>query len=487
MNNAYLFSYASKHSVCPCCGKREFKALINNTGESFFYNGCRIDAGEPIVINGLEYGKCERKNNCGYNEILTPSDVFKGGRSEGYAIEAPTAPTQPKAIINFNADPKVQQTQEQWRIERNALFQYLSSLFGYSNVMGAFNRYHVGVEFDFVYWWIVDEANNYCNAHLMAYKPDGHRNKEDNQYSEDWHFSKMGRKGIIDESRTDWKRCLFGSHLLTDPSNDGKAVMIFEAEKSALIASMWFPEYICIATQSSGNFNAVKLGSLRGREIIVMPDYDIAGVGGYNANNQWQDGWKQKYEEIGRKIFCKNITFREWYSEPSVLSLEGWKPQQKDDFADYLCQVLERERTAAPSEPSTQIADTSTTIAEAPSEPSTPVEIDYRSILRDRLNTFFSVLIPCDGIGMQYFEIKERAVWFGAVWKKSLEKFFEIAVTMGVLRFDNVGRGYIFGGIRSTGLLISDLTLSEWLQDHLDITERQMNHPQQQIIADNPF
>lgn len=477
MNNAYMFSYALKHSVCPNCGKREFKQLINNTGESFFYQGCRIDAGEPIIINGVEYGKCERINNCGYNMTLTPSEVFKGKRidHEYTSIQRPE-PT-PKETIYFNTDAEALKTLEVWRIERNSLFKYLASLFGYDTTLQAFQRYKVGAEFDFVYWWMIDTEGRCRNANMMLYKPNGHRNGEA-KYREDSYFSKLSRKGLIDESKFAWQRCCFGSHLLSVPENKDKPVMIYESEKSALISSIWFPEYVSIATSSSVNFQAVKLPNLSGRDVVVMPDYDIGGMGGYR-DGKWIDGWKQKFEAVGRGTFCNRITFREWYTEPSVLSLEGWKLEDKCDFADYICAVMEIEKGG-------YIAPSETPVEQPPIQEKETVQTDYRVVLRQRLNTFFSFLIPCDGIGMQYFEIKERATQFGKWYKIALEKFFEIAVSIGVLRYDSLRGVYLYGGIRQTGLLLSAMTISEWTHDHDDWI-RQQQTPIQETRNEDPF
>jgi len=100
------------------------------------------------------------------------------------------------------------------------------------------------------------------NIKFIAYQPNGKRNKDVKPYS-----LTSTAKGEV------YKMCLFGEHLL----NGDRSVCIVESEKTAVIASFFYPEYDWLAT--GGVFGAKKLDYLRngladGRQCLVVLDAD---------------------------------------------------------------------------------------------------------------------------------------------------------------------------------------------------------------------
>jgi len=65
------------------------------------------------------------------------------------------------------------------------------------------------------------------------------------------------------------KQCFFGEHLLQDKQ---KPVAITESEKTAVISSVYFPQFIWLAAGSLTNLNAEKCSILKGRTVILFPD-----------------------------------------------------------------------------------------------------------------------------------------------------------------------------------------------------------------------
>ena len=55
------------------------------------------------------------------------------------------------------------------------------------------------------------------------------------------------------------------------------SVCVVEAEKTAVIMSEHFPQYLWMATGGLNELTAVKLFPLRGRKIILFPDTDPDG------------------------------------------------------------------------------------------------------------------------------------------------------------------------------------------------------------------
>jgi hypothetical protein len=62
---------------------------------------------------------------------------------------------------------------------------------------------------------------------------------------------------------------LFGEHLLIDKT---KPVAIVESEKTAVIASVYLPQFIWVAVGSLTNLNAEKCNVLKGRTVTLFPD-----------------------------------------------------------------------------------------------------------------------------------------------------------------------------------------------------------------------
>jgi len=66
------------------------------------------------------------------------------------------------------------------------------------------------------------------------------------------------------------RQCLFGEHLLAKYPD--RPVSLVEAEKTAVIASLFCPDQVWVATGGCGQLGEEKLATLKGREVTVYPD-----------------------------------------------------------------------------------------------------------------------------------------------------------------------------------------------------------------------
>ena len=106
-------------------------------------------------------------------------------------------------------------------------------------------------------------------------------------------------------------QCLFGLHLINEDYQ--KEIAIVESEKTAITMSIYLPEYIWLATGSSGNFKYELLEPLKKRKCFAFPD-----------NGEFTN-WSNKAKELrnkGFKIEVSNI-------------LEQSKFKKGFDLADY--------------------------------------------------------------------------------------------------------------------------------------------------------
>ena len=248
----YLEKYRDsrqKH-ICPNCGRKSFVRYIEKE------SGRYVDA---------TVGKCDHENSCGYH--LKPKDfsncnnmTFK--RKYYFPLNNEKYPDGGFSIIS--KDVMTRSFRKYWK---NNLFQFLCSKYDEETVKKAMDIYCVGTS---ELWdgacifWQVDSAFRVRTGKIMLYNADnGHRVKKPKSYIAWAH--KM--KGIGDFNL---KQCLFGEHLLI--RYEEKPVAIVESEKSAIICSFHYPEYVWLATGGLNNLNAEKCRVLKGRTVVLFPD-----------------------------------------------------------------------------------------------------------------------------------------------------------------------------------------------------------------------
>ena len=66
------------------------------------------------------------------------------------------------------------------------------------------------------------------------------------------------------------QQCLFGLHLINEYPK--KTIALVESEKTAIIMSLFLPDYLWIASGSKGNFKKELLEPIKNFKIIAYPD-----------------------------------------------------------------------------------------------------------------------------------------------------------------------------------------------------------------------
>ncbi|MBT3935416.1 MAG: hypothetical protein HOF35_14270, partial [Bacteroidetes bacterium] len=117
------------------------------------------------------------------------------------------------------------------------------------------------------------------------------------------------------------KQCLFGEHLLID----SKPVAIVESEKTAIIASVYFPQFTWLATGGVNGLTKDKCETLNkhGLHVVLFPDISI-------VKNS-----KETVLELWSRIAEKHLTS---YAVSEILQNRATEEQKKEglDIADYL-------------------------------------------------------------------------------------------------------------------------------------------------------
>lgn len=352
MNNyQYILDPSPRKYTCPSCGQKRFVRYINARTSSLMQ---------------ADFGRCDREQSCGYHKIphtdtaayYVSFDFIFAYSPKAYEITIGTRRNfipksavlqldqkgayvkaaflkQNNAKIPFKesdvkffdkmskkvaAHPPISQPPTTSFIphnimlptlsdhRQNKLINFLLARFNQEQVIQTASKYQIGTTSngDTIFWQI-DNKQMIRSGKIMAYGNDGHRLKNT---PPNWMHTKLNLPDF------NLQQCLFGLHLL--PASKSAVVCIVESEKTALIASICFPDTLWLATGGSANLQAEKLEPLRDKQIILFPD-----LGAYTK-------WSEKAKQLNKKAF--QIKVSPFLEEKA--SAKDW--EKGLDLADYL-------------------------------------------------------------------------------------------------------------------------------------------------------
>ena len=283
---------------CPSCQQRDktfSHYIVTETGEHI----------DPTV------GRCNRESNCGYH--YTPKQYFQDNnisfdkpQPKAYKPRPTALKPKPVSFIPvevFKASLKAHET--------NYFVQFLVDLFGVEVACKLVSHYFIATSKHWngaTVFWQIDTQGKVRTGKIMLYSPTtGKRVKEPFNHINWVHKA-------IKQPEFELKQCLFGEHLLIDKT---KPVAIVESEKTAVIASVYLPQFIWLAVGSLTNVNAEKCSILKGRTVTLFPD-----LNGF-------DKWSIKAKELSH---LANFTISD------LLERKATEAERKQgfDLADYL-------------------------------------------------------------------------------------------------------------------------------------------------------
>ena len=179
-----------------------------------------------------------------------------------------------------------------------------------------------------VIFWQIDQEERVRDGKVMYYGPDCHRLK-DKEHHPTWVSALLRQRDPFPNSPHETSHCFFGTHLLTENCFKGhteiteiterpkgqieiterfptsyaqpvpealsvisvisvcpkKSVCVVEAEKTAVILSELYPEYVWLAAGGLGEVQVEKFRPLRGHKVILFPDTDPDGI----AFKRWSE------------------------------------------------------------------------------------------------------------------------------------------------------------------------------------------------------
>lgn len=280
-------------TVCPECGRKAcFTRYIDEEG---------------LVSFPDNVGKCDHINSCGYHyppkEYFRDNPIVKDTLTEQQRIGDSTATgVRPTIKPSPHSAPQISYLPSGWveqsmqRFDINPLYRYLTTVVGKWNTDWLFSLYKVGTSKMWsgaTVFWQIDVKGNVRAGKIMGYDATtGHRIK--NPFSQvSWVHSVRKMPDFH------MKQCLFGEHLLADASSMARTVAIVESEKTALVAALFIPDLVWLATGGMhGCFDCEAMQVLKEREVLLFPDL--------KATDEWQRKAKM-LQSICKSATCSGL------------------------------------------------------------------------------------------------------------------------------------------------------------------------------------
>ena len=245
---------------CPGCQYRDkiFSLYIDTeTGEHI----------HPTV------GRCNRESNCGYH--YTPKQYFQDNdisfdtpQPKAYKPRPVTLLPKPVSFIPVEVFKQSLQVEKNFSqvAETNHFIKFLINLFGVDLANELISRYFIATSKHWTgatLFWQIDLKGKVRTGKIMLYSPTtGKRVKEPYNHINWIHKT-------LKEPDFELRQCSFGEHLLFDKT---KPIALTESEKTAIIASVYLPQFIWLAVGSLSNLTESKCQVLKGRTVTLFPD-----------------------------------------------------------------------------------------------------------------------------------------------------------------------------------------------------------------------
>ncbi len=247
----YALDKSSKKFYGPNCSKKRFVRYIDTETNQYM----------PV-----EFGRCDREIKCAYHK--------KPGKISNLEIIKPKPYKENTSFVNKNIFIQSLQIKKdiQQLSENNNFIKYLISIFGEEKTSELISLYYIGTSKHWqgaTVFYQIDFRKRIRAGKIILYDAkSGKRIKEPISYVA-WLHSAMKLKDY------NLKQCLFGEHLIL---KGNKPIAIVESEKTAIIASAYFPQYTWLATGGIQNFNNRILQALNSYKVVLFPD-----AGAYNT------------------------------------------------------------------------------------------------------------------------------------------------------------------------------------------------------------
>lgn len=279
--NFTLQKYSGLQSryTCPACGKaKKFTRYINS------------QTGEYLAE---EVGKCERIDKCGYH--FKPKQFFENGGTHENSLTTITRQTVsicsqtdsfiPKGLFDRSLAINCPNAP-------NNFIEFLKKRFDQETVEAVLKRFPIGTSKHWpgaTIFWQVDSNNNVRTGKVMLYDvTKGKRVKEPYDHVT-WVHALLKKNGLVSQP-FNLNQCLFGEHQISQAAP--KEIIVLESEKTAILASIYLPQYTWMACGGLTMLNPKLLEPIKAFPILLYPDLNAKDKWEAKANGLRQNGFK---------------------------------------------------------------------------------------------------------------------------------------------------------------------------------------------------
>jgi hypothetical protein len=253
-----------------------------------------------------QYGRCDRESSCGYHYTTVNEKVIVNQMKELIEPSFHCIELLGKSFV---------------RGDTNNFIQFLKTIFSEEEVKEIVIKYLISNSKRWdgaTTFWQIDNCSRIHAGKILQYNPvTGKRVKDENGKGLiDWAHSVLKRNGILKEFNL--RQCLFGLHLIYETTVN--TIALVESEKTAIIMSVFKPQYTWLATGSKHGFKYDMLKPIKEFSIIAFPD-----------KSEYND-WNNKAQELNG--FGFNIIVNHW--------LESTNYESGTDIADVF--IIEKKK-----------------------------------------------------------------------------------------------------------------------------------------------
>lgn len=305
-----LEPYSGKKSrfTCPNCQrKNQFSRYIDTSTNNYIAE---------------EVGKCNREAKCGYH--LPPSKFYDQNTKSHYRNNLTNHP--PKKIKSEPKDQagKISIIPEKYvdlsllKANETPFYKYFSKELSKDALDEAYSlykvgRYHLKKWTNCTLFWQIDLNGNVRTGKIFKYNPSTGK-----RMAQNWFHS------LHYKNQFELKQVPFGLHLINQSPN--KKIAIVESEKTAIIMSIAFPNFIWLAVGGCQNLNYSMLSEIQNRDLILFPD-----AGKYEL-------WLSKIEKLPSSNFYNVSDMLHNYTS-------SFEKKEDYDIADYYLQEIKSARS----------------------------------------------------------------------------------------------------------------------------------------------